>query len=88
VVDAYSIKPIDRAMLARAAEETQAILTVEDHRPEGGLGDAVAEALPAPVAIQRLAVRGIPHSGTAEQLLDRHGISRRAIEDAVMALVR
>lgn len=87
VVDAYSIKPIDRAMLARAAEETQGILTVEDHRSEGGLGDAVAEALPTPVAIQRLAVRGIPHSGTAEQLLDRHGISRRAIEEAVMALV-
>jgi transketolase len=88
VVDAYSIKPIDKAMLAKAAGETQAILTVEDHRAEGGLGDAVAEALPAPIPVQRLAVRGIPHSGKAAELLDRHGISRRAIEEAVLALVR
>jgi transketolase len=45
VIDCYSIKPIDAATLATAADQTQCILTVEDHWPEGGLGDAVLDAL-------------------------------------------
>ncbi len=65
VIDAYSIKPIDREMLARAAQETRAILTVEDHRSEGGLGDAVAEALPTPIAD--------PAPGRARHPAFRHG---------------
>ena len=45
VIDCYSIKPIDAETLTRAARETDAIVTVEDHWPEGGLGDAVLDAL-------------------------------------------
>jgi transketolase len=45
VIDAYSIKPIDAATLRTAARETGRIVTVEDHWPEGGLGDAVLSAL-------------------------------------------
>src|SRR5690606_40899613 len=44
VIDLYSLKPVDRDTLRRAAEETGCLVTVEDHHPEGGLGDAVAEA--------------------------------------------
>src|SRR5690606_8569710 len=43
VIDAYSLKPIDAATLRNAAVETGRLVTVEDHWPEGGLGDAVAE---------------------------------------------
>ncbi|WTW99793.1 transketolase [Streptomycetaceae bacterium NBC_01309] len=43
VIDAYSVKPIDAAALREAAAATGCLVTVEDHRPEGGLGDAVAE---------------------------------------------
>src|SRR5690606_18803520 len=42
VIDAYSIKPLDVTALERAARETRLIVVVEDHVPEGGLGEAVA----------------------------------------------
>ena len=45
VLDAYSIKPIDAEAVRAAARDCGAIVTVEDHWPEGGLGDAVLEAL-------------------------------------------
>ena len=58
---------------------------VEDHWPEGGLGDAVSEVFAgraAPVIV-RLAVRALPGSGTPQELLDRAGIGADAIVDAV-----
>src|SRR5262245_52982001 len=54
VIDAYSIKPIDTRTLRAAADLTGAIVTVEDHYPAGGLGDAVLQALadrPVPVTV-------------------------------------
>ena len=47
VIDCYSVKPIDAATLRAAARETGGIITVEDHWPEGGLGDAVLEVFAA-----------------------------------------
>jgi transketolase len=90
VIDAYCIQPIDGAGLIAAARETGGrILTVEDHYAHGGLGDAVSEAVAAAgVAVLRLAVREIPRSGEPEELMDRYGISARAIVDAVKALPR
>src|SRR5262249_40031545 len=45
VIDAYSVKPIDKATLHRAAKDTGGkLVVVEDHWPEGGLGDAVLDA--------------------------------------------
>ncbi len=86
VVDLYSVKPVDAATVEACARECPAGLVVaEDHWPEGGLGDAVAEVFagrPAP-AMVRLAVRGLPHSGTPAELLDDAGISDRCIADAV-----
>ena len=85
VVDAYSVQPVDAATLidlARAAGGT--VITVEDHYPAGGLGDAVSEALaPAGFVVRRLAVREIPHSGEPDELIDRYGISARHIVAAV-----
>ena len=64
------------------------IVTVEDHYAHGGLGDGVAEAVwDQGFIVRRLAVREIPRSGPSEELLDRYGISARAIVDAVRALV-
>jgi transketolase len=45
VIDLYSIKPLDVETLRKAAEETKAIVMVEDHYPEGGIGEAVAAVL-------------------------------------------
>jgi transketolase len=84
VIDLYSIVPIDRAALLESAQATQnRILTVEDHYAHGGLGDAVLSAVGSEgVRVQKLAVREIPHSGKPEELVDRYGISARAIVEA------
>ena len=85
VIDAYSVQPIDAATLIRAGRETNgAIITVEDHYPAGGLGDAVSCAVsPYGIAVHRLAVQEIPRSGRCEELLERFGISATRIVQAV-----
>jgi transketolase len=89
VIDAYSVHPIDTRTLREAARATNGrVITVEDHYVTGGLGDAVAEALAEDgCVVRRLAVREIPRSGKAEELLDRYGISARHIVAAVKAMV-
>ncbi|MEJ2092039.1 MAG: transketolase [Syntrophobacterales bacterium] len=84
IIDLYSIKPIAAATLADAARKTGAIVTVEDHYPEGGLGEAVMNALATiPVPVYSLAVTKKPKSGAPTELLDYEEISRRAIVDKV-----
>lgn len=84
VIDLYSVKPVDRAGLLEAARATGALLTVEDHYAEGGLGAAVLEAVgDAGVQVHRLAVRELPRSGRPQELLERYGIGRAAIARAV-----
>ena len=86
VIDLYSLQPIDAATLIAAARETKHLITVEDHYPTGGIGDAVAKAVaPAGGAVTRLAVREIPRSGKPDELLDKFGISARQIVEAVKA---
>lgn len=90
VIDLYSVKPVDAGTLRRAAEETGCLLTVEDHRPEGGIGDAVAEAFadgrPAP-RLARLAVRGMPGSASSREQLAAAGVDAEGIVAAVRLLV-
>jgi transketolase len=90
IIDAYSLQPIDSKTMIEAAQATRGIvITVEDHYPAGGIGDAVSEAIStAGFAVRRLAVREIPRSGQPEELLDRYGISSRHIADAVRAAIR
>lgn len=90
VVDLYSVKPVDRPTLRQAAEETGCLLTVEDHREEGGLGDAVLDAFldgrPVPRLV-RLAVRTMPGSAAPDQQLHAAGIDAEAIAAAGRLLV-
>jgi transketolase len=80
IIDLYSIKPIDVATLADAARQTGVVITVEDHYPEGGLGEAVMSALATvPVPVYGLAVNKKPKSGNPEELLEYEDISRGAI---------
>ena len=87
VIDLYSLQPIDAATLLRCAKDTRGrLITVEDHYPAGGIGDAVAGAVaPGGFTVHRLAVREIPRSGKPEELIDRYGISARHIVEAVRA---
>jgi transketolase len=88
-VDAYCIQPIDREGLVAAGRATGGrIITVEDHYAHGGLGDAVSEAVwNEGFRVQRLAVREIPRSGPPDVLVDRYGISARAIREAVKGML-
>jgi len=88
IIDLYSIKPIDEKTLRRAASDTRAIITVEDHYPEGGMGEAVRSGLSnSPVPIHSLAVRKKPKSGKPGELLDYEEISRAAIVKKVKEVV-
>jgi transketolase len=88
VIDLYCIKPIDGKALGEQIKPTGGrLVTVEDHWPEGGLGEAVltalAEAGAAPSKFKLLAVNGMPHSGKPDELVDAFGISARHIVEAV-----
>ncbi len=91
VIDLYSVKPVDGETLRAAAEATGGrVLTVEDHWSEGGIGDAVLEALSdgeAPGRVVRLAVRDLPGSGKPAELLAAAGIDADHIVEAARALV-
>ena len=90
VLDCYSIKPVDRIALLEAAEVTGRIVTVEDHWPEGGLGDAVLDALADTqpgVRVVKLAVSGMPGSGKPAELLHEAGIDADAITTTAVDLV-
>ncbi len=86
VIDCYSVKPVDGAGLLAAARATgDRLITVEDHYAEGGLGDAVLDAVATEgIRLHKLAVRELPRSGKPAELLDRYGISARHIAETVL----
>jgi len=90
IVDLYSIKPIDITTLQKAAQETKAIITVEDHFAAGGIAEAVAGALcgySVHHILESLAVKKMPKSGKPEELLDYEEISKNAIINKVREVV-
>jgi transketolase len=89
ILDAYSVKPVDREGILAAAKETgERVLAVEDHYFDGGLGDAVLNAVSGHgIAVTKLAVRGVPRSGEPEELMRAFGIDAQAICDAVRAML-
>lgn len=90
VIDCYSIKPIDAATLQHAAGATHTMVTVEDHAAEGGLGDAVREAVgdsDDPPRVTSLAVRHLPASATGAEQLDAAGIDAAHIAATVRDLL-
>ncbi len=91
VIDLYSVKPIDGEGLAAAARASERrLVVVEDHYPEGGLGEAVLAALAGTgeaFRVEHLAVRGMPGSGTPAELMKAAGISADDIEAAAQRLL-
>ncbi len=91
IIDLYSVKPIDAATVRKAAEECGGnLIVVEDHWPEGGLGDAVLEVFGGAGTVHpnvtRLAVQNMPTCGKPEELLEEAGINAAHIAAAVRAL--
>jgi transketolase len=84
ILDMYSVKPIDVEGILSAAKETGGrIVVVEDHYDQGGLGDAVLDAVGNKAKVVKLAVREIPRSGPPEALIEKYGISSSHIVAAV-----
>ncbi len=85
LIDLFSVQPIDVETLRECAHACGGrVITVEDHYPHGGIGDAVSAVLDVPV--RRLAVRDIPHSGKPEELLEHYGISAKSIVQALQSI--
>lgn len=86
VLDIHTIKPLDQEAIIKAARETGALVTAEEHSVIGGLGGAVAEIIAekCPVPLQRVGIMdkfGV--SGTPQELLEKYGLTAGAIAQAV-----
>lgn len=91
VIDPFTIKPIDRLTLVNAARSTGGrLVVVEDHYPEGGIGEAVAEALSEErdIVIKHLAVKEVPRSGGTAELLAKYNIDSTAVVNAVREVLK
>ena len=88
--DVCSSDLIDSKTLLKAAKETGKVVTVEDHWPQGGLGEAVLEVLSqekTSTLVTKLAVSSMPTSGSPEDLLSAAGIDSQHITEAVKNLI-
>ncbi len=87
VIDVYSVKPIDVDALRRAAKETGNIIVVEDHYWDGGIGDAVLDAVGNRAVVHKIAVRTVPRSGSPAELIEAMGIGANTIAERVREVV-
>jgi len=91
VINSHTIKPLDKKTILQAAEETGAIVTVEEHQITGGLGGAVSELIsqnyPVPIKIIGIEDR-FGESGTPNELLEKFGLTKENIIKAVTAVIR
>lgn len=90
VLDMYCIKPIDREAVLKAAEETKAILTVEEHSMYGGLGSMVAQITAAdhPTKVHSLTLPDAPViTGKTPEIFHHYGLDAEGIAKAVRELI-
>lgn len=91
VINCHTIKPLDTKTILKAAEETGAVVTVEEHQVYGGLGGAVAELVnqhyPVPMSIIGIEDR-FGESGTPNELLEKFGLTKESIIRAVLRVIR
>ncbi len=90
VVNMHTLAPLDEEAIVKAAEETGALVTAEEHYFRGGLGSLVAQtlALHHPAPLEMVALRGYAESGRAEQLLEKYGLTARHVAEAVRNVLR
>lgn len=93
VMDIFTVKPVDaEGIILNALKCYSRIITVEDHYPEGGIGEAVLSAVTrhckSSVAIRNLSVPKVPRSGPPDALLDYYGISAKHIAKVVRNMIQ
>jgi transketolase len=91
VIDMHTIKPLDREAVMKAAAETGAVVTVEEHSVVGGLGSAAAEVIAEEGLMIKFVRLGIPDIysaiGSPDELYKRYGIDQDGIYDAVRKII-
>jgi len=90
VINIHTIKPIDKELIIKAAKETGAIVTAEEHNIIGGLGSAVAEVLVenCPVVMERVGVKDtFGESGSGNELLKKYGLTSEKITEAAKKVI-
>ncbi|MTI71517.1 MAG: transketolase family protein [Firmicutes bacterium] len=78
VINIHTIKPIDKDIIIKAAKETKAIVTAEEHSIIGGLGSAVTEVVSenAPIKVKRVGIKDVfGESGKADELIEKYGLT-------------
>ncbi|MBZ5507312.1 MAG: transketolase family protein [Acidobacteriia bacterium] len=91
VIDMHTIKPVDEAAIAKAAEECGAIVCAEEHLLDGGLGSQVARAVgkSRPVPMEFVGIQNTyAESATPEQLMEKYGLTAPFIVKAVKAVLK
>ncbi|MCT4619246.1 MAG: transketolase family protein [Marinisporobacter sp.] len=91
VIDMHTIKPIDKEIIIKAADETGAIVTAEEHNIIGGLGSAVAEVLVEnkPVPMKRIGTKDtFGESGKPKELMEKYELTAKDIVKAVKAVIK
>ena len=86
VINMSTIKPIDTELIIKAAKETKAIITAEEHSIIGGLGSAVSEVVSEnhPTIVRKVGVNdSFGESGTPNELLEKYGLTAKNIVDKV-----
>ena len=90
VINTHTLKPLDEEAIVKAASETGAIVVAEEHLAHGGSGSRIAQVVareqPVPMGFVNLGDR-YALSGKAEELLQRYGLTAKAIEEAVRSVV-
>lgn len=91
VIDMHTIKPIDEDIIIKAAQETGAIVTAEEHSVIGGLGSAVAEVIvqKAPCKMKMVGQKDtFGESGKPAELLEKYGMTAKDIVEAVKEVLK
>ncbi len=91
VINCHTIKPLDKKTILLAAEETGAIVTVEEHQINGGLGGAISELVSQnfPVPIKIIGIEDhFGESGQTKELLEKFGLTKENIIKAVTEVLR
>lgn len=90
IIDAYSIQPLNvKSILSELKRVGYKLLVVEDHYQAGGIGEAVTSALAGiSYRYKHLAIKQVPHSGSVTAVLADNRIDAKAIEDAIVDLVK
>ncbi|NNE01979.1 MAG: transketolase family protein, partial [Eudoraea sp.] len=91
VINIHTIKPLDEQALLSSVKKTGCIVTAEEHNFLGGLGESVARTLTAnyPVPQGIVATQDtFGESGTPEQLMEKYGLNNKAIEKAVLEVIK